>query len=155
MTEGESPSGGERTATTQLRERIHASGHENVTAEHASTFEVTSDDFLTPAGDCIVGIEADRTPADFDDAFVAACQQPNAVLVVTLSVDGLAERIEGRGHPDLTFESDRSLVCRTSEYVDERTVAVNMEKAAGDLNRELVERLADGAQLTMTLSVEA
>ncbi len=29
---------------------IHARGHENVTAQHASTFEVTSDDFLTPAG---------------------------------------------------------------------------------------------------------
>ena len=137
-----------------LSEHIRARGHENVTAEHASTFEVTSDDFLTPAGDCIVGIEADRTPADFDDAFVAACQESDAVVTVTLAVGDIEERIEGHGHPELTFEGDRSLVCRTSEYVDDRTVAIGMENAAGDLDRELVERLADGAELMVTLSVE-
>jgi len=43
-------------------EVIRARGHENVQSTHASTFEVTSDDWLTPAGDCILAIEADRTP---------------------------------------------------------------------------------------------
>ena len=52
-----------------LVEVVRARGHENVTAEHVSTLEFTSDDFLTPAGDCILAVEADRVPADFDDAF--------------------------------------------------------------------------------------
>ena len=56
--------------TDSLTETITASGHENVSGEHASTLEVTSDDFLTPAGDCILGIEADRVPAEFDPDFV-------------------------------------------------------------------------------------
>jgi hypothetical protein len=64
------------------------------------------------------------------------------------------ETITGRGHPDLTFEGGTSLVGRTSEYVDGRTVTVGADKAAGDLDRELVEALADGADLTLTLSVE-
>ena len=54
-----------------MNQRVHASGHENVSATHGSTFEVTSDDWLTPAGDCILAVEADAVPAAFDDDFVA------------------------------------------------------------------------------------
>ena len=137
-----------------LTETIRARGHENVTAEHASTFEVTSDDFLTPAGDCIVGVEADRVPADFSSEFVEACRRADATITASFDVEGLVETVRGRGDPALTFESERSLVFRTSEYVDERTVAVGMECAAAGLDRELIHRLTVGAPLTVTLAVE-
>jgi hypothetical protein len=137
-----------------MDERVRARGHEHVTAEHASTFEVTSDDYLTPAGDCILGIEADRTPADFDNAFVEACQSTDARITATIEAGSYTEQVLGRGHPELTFGSDRSLVCRTSEYVDDRTVMVDAEGAAGDLDRNLVAVLADGAELSLTLTVE-
>jgi len=148
-------------------ERLRAEGHEHVAGDHASTFEVTTDDYLTPAGDCIVGIEADRTPAEFDDEFVAACQHADARIVTTLSVvaDAGAElespeeipdqRIVARGDPKLTFENDRSAVWRTSDYVDDRTVAVGADHAAADLDRSFVEALADGAALTVRIEVEA
>jgi hypothetical protein len=64
------------------------------------------------------------------------------------------ERVTGQGHPELTFESDRSLVWRTSEYVDDRTVAVGMERAAAELDRSLVHALGGGAGLRVTLTVE-
>jgi hypothetical protein len=136
-----------------MNEVIHSRGHENVTARHASTLEVTSDDYLTPAGDCILGIEADHVPAAFDDSFVAACQDSDSTVVAVLEAGGHTERIRGEGHPDLTFASERSLVCRTSDYVDDRTVAVGMDAAAGDIDRDLVAALADGAALTLTLTV--
>ncbi len=136
-----------------MEEVVTARGHEHVSAEHASTFEVTSDGYLTPAGDCILGIEADRTPAEFDSAFVAACRSGGARVVATIEVAGHCARVTGRGHPDLTFESDRSLVCRTSDYVDDRTVMVEADAAAADLDRELVAALAGGADLTLSLAV--
>ena len=134
-------------------EVLTARGHENVSGAHASTFEVTSDDFLTPAGDCILAIEADRVPSEFDDLFVTACQRRTATIVVTLEASGYTERVEASGHPDLTFDSDRSLVVRTSEYVDDRTVAIDADKAAGDLDRNFVSALSEGSELTVTLSV--
>jgi hypothetical protein len=137
-----------------MDETIRAIGHENVSATHASTFELTSDDYLTPAGDCILGIEADRVPADFDDAFVAACQDADATITATLEAGEHEATVVGRGDPEMTFENERSLVGRTSEYVDDRTVMVDAEAAAGDLARDIVGTLADGAELTMTLSVE-
>jgi len=137
-----------------MNETVRAHGHEHVSADHASTLEITSDDFLTPAGDCIVAIEADRVPADFDAAFVAACQDAAATITMRIETDDHAATVTGSGHPDLTFESSRSHVCRTSDYVDDRTVMVNADGAATDLDRDLVEVLAGGAEATVTFTVE-
>jgi hypothetical protein len=137
-----------------MDEVIHAHGHGHVTATHQSTLEFTSDDYLTPAGDCILGIDADRVPADFDPAFVAACQDPAATITATIETDEYRHVIEGSGHPDLGFENERSLVIRTSDYVDDRTVMVEADGAAADLDRDLVDALAAGASVTMRLAVE-
>jgi hypothetical protein len=135
-------------------ETVHARGHENVAGTHASTWELTSDDWLTPAGDCILGVEADRVPADFDPAFVDACRDADATVVATLRAGGHEATVVGRGDPDLTFEGDRSLVARTSDYVDDRTVMVGADAAAADLDRDLLAALADGADLRCTFRVE-
>ncbi len=134
-------------------ETVSARGHEHVQATHASTFEVTTDDYLTPAGDCILAVAADRAPADFADAFLAACRDPDTTVTATIEAGGHSERVVGRGHPDLTFDSDRSAVCRTSDYVDDRTVMVEAERAATDLDRDLVAALAGGAPCEFTLAV--
>ena len=137
-----------------MEEVIHAVGHPAVRATHASTLEVTTDDYLTPAGDCIVGIEADRAPADFDPAFVAACRDEAARIRVALEADGFRDTLAARGDPALTFDDERGAVVRTSTHVDGRTVAVGADAAAADLDRRLVEALADGALLVVTLSVD-
>ena len=137
-----------------MEQVVRARGHENVTAEHGSTFEVTSDDWLTPAGDCILAVEADAVPAGFDESFVAACRSPETTITATLRAGGHEQAVEGRGHPDLTFHDDRSLVARTSTHVDDRTVMVDADAAAADLDRGLVDALADGADLTCVLAVE-
>ncbi|MFW6003395.1 MAG: DUF371 domain-containing protein [Halanaeroarchaeum sp.] len=135
-------------------ERVQAVGHAHVSAEHESTFELTTDDYLTPAGDCILGIEADRSPADFSAAFVEACQDATATITATIQTAGYEVTITGRGDPALTFENDRSMVGRTSTYVDDRTIMIEADAAAADIDRELVDVLADGASVTMKLRVD-
>ena len=145
------------TTTTAEPDRevtVRASGHEHVSAEHASTFEVTSDDWLTPAGDCILAVEADTTPADVPRVFVEACRSREATIVAEFSAADATETVTGHGHPDLSYEGDRSMVGRTSDYVDERTIMVDADKAAADLDRRLVTALERGAPLTMTLRVK-
>lgn len=136
-----------------LSETITAHGHEHVTAGHESTFEVTTEDFLTPAGDCILGIGADRAPADFSSAFVAACQDEQATIEARLQVTDSEWVVTGRGDPALTFASATSAVGRTSTYVDDRTVLVAADGAAEDLDRSMVRQLADGARAELTLTV--
>ncbi len=138
-----------------MYEQIHGNGHENVTATHTSTFEVTTDDYLTPAGDCILGIEADRAPSDFDPAFVTACQETGARMTALIRVGDREVTVSGRGHPDLSFGSDRGAVVRTAEYIDDRTVMIGADAAAADLDRGLVDALADGAGVALELRVES
>ena len=137
-----------------MKQHVRATGHGNVSAEHTSTFEFTSDDWLTSAGDCILAVEAEPVPAAFDDRFVEACRSETARITATLRVDGIEQTIEGRGHPDLTFESDRSMVGRTSEYVDDRTVMIGADAAAADIDREIVDALAEGAAIECLFEVE-
>ncbi|TKX73789.1 DUF371 domain-containing protein [Halorubrum sp. GN11_10-6_MGM] len=158
MSDAESDSTG-TDADDPLVEVVRAVGHENVTAEHASTVELTTDDWLTLAGDCIVGVEADRTPRDFDPEFREACRDAAATIEATLVVDAgdetHRETIVGRGDPDLTLLDDCSMVGRTSDYTDdERTIFVDGDGAAADLDRDLVAALADGAELTLRLEVD-
>ena len=150
-----------------LVEVVRAVGHEHVTAEHASTVELTTDDWLTPAGDCIVGVEADRTPRDFSTAFREACRDANATITATFAVgqpdaDAVdlaapahVDELVGRGDPDLALVDDRSMVGRTSDYTDdERTVFVDGDGAAADLDRDLVAALGEGAPLALRLQVD-
>jgi hypothetical protein len=142
-----------------MQEVVHASGHKHVSAAHTSTFEVTTDDWLTPAGDCILAVDADRVPADFDGAFVDACRDPTATIRATLTAttdDGttVTDTIVGRGHPDLSFEGERSHVGRTSDHVDDRTVLIGADGAAADVDRALVDALAAGADLRFELTVD-
>ena len=137
-----------------MEEIIHARGHEHVSAEHSSTFEITTDDFLTPAGDCILAIEADRAPADFDPDFIEACQDVEATITVTIEAGGHVDSVSGRGDPDLECTNERSLVGRTSEYVDDRTIMNDAPFAAEGFDRDLIAALADGAEATVTISVE-
>ena len=138
----------------ELEELVTATGHENVRAEHASTFEVTTEDFLTPAGDCILGVDADRSPADFSEQFVQAAKDETARITATFEAAGMTVEISGRGDPGLTFENEVSMVGRTSDYVDDRTIMVGASAAATDLDRDFVQALADGADLELTLVVE-
>jgi hypothetical protein len=137
-----------------MEERVRAVGHEHVTAKHSSTFEVTTDDYLTPAGDCILAVEADRSPADFEPAFVEACRSADAVIQAELRAGDELATVTGRGTPELTFASDRSLIGRTSDYVDDCTVMVGADAAAADLSRAVVDRLAAGEPLELVLRVE-
>ena len=134
-------------------ETITAHGHEHVQATHESTVEFTSDDWLTPAGDCILGVEADQVPADFDPAFVDAAQSADAEITVTIEAGDHSQTIAGRGHPELTFDDDRSMVARTSTYTDDRTVMIDADTAAADIDRGLVAALADGATATLEFRV--
>ncbi|HID73268.1 TPA: DUF371 domain-containing protein [Candidatus Micrarchaeota archaeon] len=52
---------------------VTARGHPNIRAEHETTFEVTTEPSLTPRGDCIVGVQADKAASDLSRA--QACSQ--------------------------------------------------------------------------------
>lgn len=136
-----------------MTQHVDAHGHEHVRGTHKSTLELTTDDWLTPAGDCIIGINASHAAAKFDTEFVEAARNSNTEIICALAAGGHRTEISGWGDPDLTFLDDRSLVIRTSSYVDDRTVMVEANGAARDVPRPLIQALQDGSNLTCTFSL--
>ena len=126
-------------------ELVRARGHPNVRATHPTTLEITRETHLTPRGDCIVAVGADKGARDLSKAFKEAARREGALIRITIEVPsrGLREVIMARGHPGLTFEHPTDMVVRKSDYVCGRTVAIRADKAAKDLSRELVEALKD------------
>ena len=123
-----------------LREVIHCRGHENVKATHKSTLEFTKEDYLTPRGDCILCIKADKGINDLSEEFKTALKAGKKLLI-RIRAGNLVDEILAEGSPSLILDHDYSMVIRKSTYVDGRTLAVRANKAARDIDRRVVELL--------------
>lgn len=137
-----------------MSETVRARGHRNVTATHRSTFEVTRDCDMTPAGDCIIAVCADRWPATLSDEFKAMAAREDAKITAEIRCGGRTDIVQGRGSSKMTFTDERSMVFRVSDFVCGRTVMINADKAARGLDRELVKALASGNEAIIVLTVE-
>ena len=134
-------------------EKIVSYGHENITATHTSTLEITTDSHLTLSGDCIVGTSASHPPSKFSTNFIQACQKPGAIIKADFQSGKHKQSIIGHGHPDLTFSSNNSAVIRTSNYIDDRTIIIHSDTPANNLNRKIVSALKNKEELHLTLTV--
>lgn len=119
---------------------FYARGNPRITALHPTTLEVTREEIKSDYGDCIVAASAEIGLAGLPEELKRAARQ-GAEMVMRIEAGGLVERIRGRGHPSLTFQSEGEMVVRKSQYVCKRTLMVHSDKAAVDLNRALVEKL--------------
>ena len=133
---------------------LTAKGHVNVQATHSSTFEITVDSHLSQQGDCIIGVEASHSAQDINNILGASLRRPSSQVHTYLSVGEMSECIQGWGSPKLILSEATSLVWRTSDFVDARTVAIHCDKAAKDLNRALIALLQNpDSSLQVTLIV--
>jgi hypothetical protein len=131
---------------------ISSIGHPNVSAQHKTTLELTKEDFLTPTGDCIIGINSDTACADLPDELKRVLKLAKK-LTITLECNGITDTVSARGDPRLTLTSKTSMVIRKSDYVCDRTLCVRADKAAADLDRKLIEELKKGESLKVTLTI--
>ncbi|NJE43494.1 DUF371 domain-containing protein [Thermococcus sp. GR6] len=123
-----------------LREIICCRGHENVRATHKSTLEFTKEDYLTPRGDCILCIEADKGINDLSEEFKRALKEGKRLLI-RIKIADLIDEVLAEGSPRLILEHPYSMVVRKSDYIDGRTLAIKANKAARDIDRRIVELL--------------
>ena len=132
---------------------ITAKGHPNVKCAHKTTLEITKEDYLTPTGDCIIGISADKSMLDFPEDFKERIRNANR-MVVEILVEDLREVIVGRGHKDLILNHPTDIVIRKSTYICPRTLMISADKGAKDIDREIVRRLREGSELIFKITVD-
>ena len=131
-----------------IKETIICYGHKNVKATHRSTLEITKENYLTPRGDCIICIKANKGLKELSDEIKEALKSGKKVKI-RITADDIVDELEAVGDERLTFENEISMVIRKSEYVDGRTLAIRANKAARDIKRELVEKLKNPEQMVV------
>ena len=131
-----------------IKETIICYGHKNVKATHRSTLEITKEDYLTPRGDCIICVKANKGLKELSDEIKEALKSGKKVKI-RITADDIVDEVEAVGDERLTFENEISMVIRKSEYVDGRTLAIRANKAARDIKRELVEKLKNPEQMVV------
>ncbi len=130
-----------------LIEIVEFKGHENVRATHETTFEITREDYLTPRGDCIIGVSANKALADFSNEFKECVRNNNTKLIIMIiSERGNYDVIEAFGNNKLTYEDRTRIIIRRSNYVSPNTAAIKANKAAKDLNRKLINDFRRGCK---------
>ncbi len=136
-------------------EEFEAYGHPSVIAKHPTTFEITRDSNLTKRGDCVIGVRSTKGLADLSAEFRKACSVNDARIVLKLQVGRIAETIEGRGSHGLTLSHLSEIVGRKSTFVSDRTLMIRADRAARDINRDLVHELkSPTSRLKITAVVE-
>ena len=131
--------------------KIMAKGHENVLSLHKSTFEITKDKDLSLSGDCIIGLDIDKSMADFPEEFKEKLANDDTKVIVELKTPNASDTIGGFGHHDLSLSHPTDIVCRKSTFVCSRTLMIKSNKAAIDLNRDLIKDLANGESMEVNI----
>ena len=131
--------------------KIRTKGHKNVSSMHKSTFEITKDLEIGPTADCIIGVAMGNSMNDFSDEFKAKIANKNTKITVILDTENGHDEIVGFGHENLTLTHPTDIVCRTSGYVCPRTLMINADKAARDLDSDLIEDLKNEKEMEVTI----
>ncbi|MEM0233431.1 MAG: DUF371 domain-containing protein [Candidatus Nezhaarchaeales archaeon] len=136
-----------------LKETFHAWGHRNIRATHRTTLEITKEEHITPRGNCIVAVRSEKSVCDLSQELKQAVRHSNAKVTLLLRTLDIEDVITGFGSEKLPLTSRLSIVCRRSDYVCPRTLMIKCDKAAIDVNRELVNCLRMENRLQVTIEV--
>ena len=133
-----------------------AYGHENIRAIHPSTLMLTKEKHLSNTGDCIVAVAANKGISDLNQTFKEELRKSNAKLTIIMEAAGLNELIKASGSRKLILTDPTDIVIRKSDYISDRTLAIQADKSSKDLSRELIKKLKDPTQkINITLIVDS
>ncbi|ARM75027.1 DUF371 domain-containing protein [Acidianus manzaensis] len=125
-------------------------GHHNVLALHETTLEFTKENFLTPRGDCIIGINSTKAIKDLDNK-VKEILKNNGYGYVILKVGNYLDIIKGRGDEKLTFSNEIKMIIRKSTFISDSTLLIKADKSAKDINRDIINLLKQGNKGLVTV----
>ena len=117
--------------------KFHAYGHPNILATHKTTLEFTKDEDLTKNGNCIIGIKADFELGKLKN-FIK--KSNNRIMIIIEAPDKkIKEKIAAELNPN--FNDNNEIVIRKADFLSGRTLGIRADKAAFELNRNLIRYL--------------
>jgi uncharacterized protein len=129
-----------------VQDEVTFYGHPNVRSLHSKSIEITKDGYLTPKGDCIIGIKANKACTDLEESIRRGLKSSSAIVKIEVIVGHESFNIKGRGDERLTMLNPQDIVIRRTNFVCPRTMSVLCDKASSDMPRGLVRLLQNQEQ---------
>jgi uncharacterized protein len=121
-----------------VQEEIIFYGHRNVQSLHARTIEITKDPSLTLQGDCIIGVSANKSCSDISDKVQRILKDNNSDIIIDIIVGNRSFRMNASGDKRLLLLSRHDIVIRKSNFICQRTMAIQCNKASRDIPRDMI-----------------
>ena len=122
--------------------KFHACGHPNILGAHKTTLEFTKDREVTLEGDCIIGVNADFELEKIRNFIKNSINKKITITIQAISkLKKLQETVLAELNPN--FNDETEFVIRKADFVSERTFATSSNRAAFELNRDLMNYLKE------------
>ena len=126
-----------------VQDEVTFYGHPNVRSLHTKTIEITKDEHLTPRGDCIIGVRANKACADLNESLKNRLKSNSVVVKTEIIVENESFLITGMGDNRLSLLNLHDIVIRRTKFACPRTMSVLCNKASSEVPRKMVEKLQD------------
>ena len=115
----------------------------------------TTEKHLTPRGDCIIGVNAEKGLNDLPDEMKKMARNPKTNISMSIMVGNRFFVTKGHGDPRLTYIDQKDIVSRKSSYICDRTLMIEADKAACDMDQTFVNLLKDeGQPIKIIITIE-
>ena len=121
---------------------IYANGHKNISCRHKSTIEVTKKKNLSKRGDCILAVGASKGCYDLNNDLKTQIWKGSKISVI-IKVGIIKDSLFGFGSEKLKLLNKSDIVFRKSDYICDRTVLINCNKASSQINKKIIKSLID------------
>jgi hypothetical protein len=128
-------------------------GHPNITSKHKTTLELTRDMEIGKTADCIIGVGSKISMENIPKEILNAIKKEETLILLRLETENGFDEIKGYGHPELTLDHSTDMVTRKSTFKCSRTLMINADKAACDINNRLIDDLKKSKDLKVTIII--
>lgn len=126
-----------------LTEEIQFYGHKNIRSLHTRTIEVTKDPHLTLRGDCIIGVNANKSCSDLTSDMKNKIKSNHSFIEIELIVEPFKFKFHGFGDNNLLLTHNHDIVFRKSNFICNRTLCLNCNLSAIHIPRKMIDLLRD------------
>ena len=127
------------------KEVVEFRGHPMVRSSHPTTMEITTEDYLTENGECIIGVGAAKGCAGLSSTVKEALRRSGSKVTLKVVVGASTFAVGAQGDPRLSLSDPHDMVVRKSDYISGRTLAVRADASSRDIPREIIRLLKNPA----------
>ena len=125
----------------KIQYKFYAYGHPNIIGTHKTTFEFTKDKDVSLRGDCIIGVNATFELKELKNFIKTSKNRFIKITIQAISNTKIRETVFAE--LNVGYNSQTEFVVRKTDFVSDRTLAIKSNKAAFELNRELIDFLKE------------